>query len=196
MKTILSLCDYSGNWSKPYKDAGYNVIQVDLKLGEDAILWPSKPSNKARLPRDFVDIVETYPIYGVLAAPVCTYFSGSGAKHPRTDAQIKEGLALVDACFRIIYATNPIFWCLENPVGKLKKWLGPPKLMIQPYEYGDGYSKKTCLWGNFNLPKKNIVPNIEGSKMWTNYGGKSDKTKEARSITPVGFSKAFFEANP
>ncbi len=37
-KTILSLFDYSGNWSKPYEDAGYNVIRVDKKRGLDVRL--------------------------------------------------------------------------------------------------------------------------------------------------------------
>jgi len=35
MKTILSLFDYSGNWSFFYKKAGYNVIRQDIKLGQD-----------------------------------------------------------------------------------------------------------------------------------------------------------------
>jgi len=196
MKTILSLCDYSGSWSKPYKDAGYNVIQVDLKLGMDAILWPSKPnkSKNGRFPLQFNDVTD-YNVYGILAAPVCTYFSGSGAKHPRSDSQIKEGLALVDACIRIAWATKPKFWVLENPVGKLKKWIGAPRLAFQPYEFGDPYSKKTLLWGDFNIPIKKPVANTEGSKLWAKYGGKSDKTKELRSITPVGFANAFFLAN-
>lgn len=37
MKTILSLFDYSGNWPKPYLDAGYNVVQVDIKHGQDVL---------------------------------------------------------------------------------------------------------------------------------------------------------------
>jgi len=37
VKTILSLFDYTGNWSKPYRDNGYNVIQVDIKLGMDIL---------------------------------------------------------------------------------------------------------------------------------------------------------------
>ena len=32
MKTILSLFDYSGNWSLPYEEAGHNVIRIDKKL--------------------------------------------------------------------------------------------------------------------------------------------------------------------
>ena len=35
MKTILSLFDASGNWSAPYRRAGYRVIQRDIQLGQD-----------------------------------------------------------------------------------------------------------------------------------------------------------------
>lgn len=195
-RTILSLCDYSGVWSKPYRDAGYDVIQIDLKHGMDAILYPSPPSNTSRFSSQLEDIRQHKPIHGVLAAPVCTALSNAGAKHPRTDEELREALALVDACIRIAWAFNPAWWALENPVGKLNKWLGEPAMRFQPNEYGDPYTKKTQLWGDFNtdLPK-NIVPAHEGSKMWARYGGKSERTKELRSMTPPGFAQAFFEAN-
>jgi hypothetical protein len=35
---ILSLCDYTGEWSKPYRDNGYDVVQVDLAHGQDVRL--------------------------------------------------------------------------------------------------------------------------------------------------------------
>lgn len=99
---VLSLCDYSGEWSRPYREAGYDVIQVDKKLDNgDAILFPSGVSDTARLPRDFADIQEYVgKPRAVLAAPVCTVFSGSGAKHPRTDDEIRQGLQIVDARYR------------------------------------------------------------------------------------------------
>lgn len=61
------------------------------------------------------------------------------------------------------------------------------------------YNKKTGLWGVFNrdVKKKRMEPircNSQGSPLQT-FGGKSDKTKEARSNTPLGFAQAFFEAN-
>ena len=172
--------------------------QVDLKLGRDAILWPSPVSLTARFPNEFDDIRDyTGKIKGILSAPVCTYFSGAGAKHPRTDEQIKEGLSFIDATVRLAWVLKPDFWVLENPVGKLPKWLGEPRMYFNPCDYGDPYTKRTALYGEFNtnLPKNPVEP-TEGSKMWALYGGKSARTKELRSMTPEGFAEAFYKANP
>lgn len=43
MLTVLSLCDFTGNWSRPYREAGYDVRQVDLKDGEDVRLFKALP---------------------------------------------------------------------------------------------------------------------------------------------------------
>lgn len=193
-RLILSLCDYSGRWSQPYRDAGYQVMQVDLKHGDDVRLFQ-------KLDR---------PVWGILAAPVCTAFSGAGAKHwaakeAEGNTQLLAGMAIVDACLRIVHAHKPMWWVLENPVGRLKDFIGYHRCTFNPNEYagylGDGweedaYTKRTCLWGTFSIPVTDERPPVQGSKMHMKYGGKSDRTKEMRSMTPRGFSKAFFESNP
>ena len=88
-----------------------------------------------------------------------------------------------------------MFWAIENPVGKMKRLLGEPTMIFNPCDYGDPYTKKTLLWGKFKVPHMRRVEPTEKSKMHSNYGGKSNKTKEMRSITPPGFAQAFFKAN-
>lgn len=188
-RTILSLCDYTGNWSQPYADAGYNVVRVDLKHGMDVRLLPYQGK-----------------VHGVLAAPPCTAFAGSGAQWwaaKDQDGRTLDGLALVDACLRIITVCNPKWWALENPVGRLRRWLGPPAYVFNPCDHGDAYTKRTCLWGRFNPPARHPVEPVmierggkRGSWQWANLGGKSERTKELRSATPCGFAKDFYEANP
>lgn len=185
MSKILSLCDYSGAWSKPYRDAGYEVIQIDLQHGQDVRLLQRENN-----------------IHGILAAPPCTCFASSGARWERTDQDMIEALSVVDACIRLAWACKPVWWVLENPVGKLVRYLGRPRMYFQPCDYGDPYTKKTGLWGNFTPPlplfvgeARNVEP-AQGSKMQLLYGGKSIKTKNARSQTPSGFAQAFFEVNP
>lgn len=179
-KIILDLCGGTGSWSKPYKDAGYDVRVITLPEFDVTNYQP--PKN----------------VYGILAAPPCTHFAGSGAMWWK--AKDKDGRTLTDTqilahCLMIILKTKPKFWVLENPVGRIVKWLGKPKMYFNPCDYGDPYTKKTCLWGDFNIPKKNPVKPTEGSKLHMKYGGKSERTKMMRSITPQGFAKAFFEAN-
>src|SRR5205814_2370751 len=98
------------NWPRPYREAGYEVIQVDLKFGDDVRL-------QTKLDR---------PVYGILCAPPCTVFAASGARWPRTDDDMRVGLSIVDACLRAVVVYKPVFWALENPVGKLKRYLGEP----------------------------------------------------------------------
>lgn len=186
MRKILSLCDYSGAWSQPYRDAGYEVIQVDLQRGGQDVRLLQKEKD----------------VHGVLAAPPCTCFASSGARWKRSEKDMLEALSVVDACIRIAWACNPVWWVLENPVGKLVRYLGRPKMYFNPCDYGDPYTKKTGLWGNFTPPlplllgRDMSVDPIEGSKMQLCYGGKSMKTKNVRSQTPAGFASAFFEVNP
>lgn len=197
VKLILSLCDLSGNWPAFYRpEEGYEVMCVDLKKGQD-VRW------LYHLGR---------PVHGILAAPPCTAFAGSGAQYwpgKDSDGTTLEGLAIVDACLRAVAIYQPAWWALENPVGRLRRWLGAPRLVFNPCDYGgwgdekDAYTKKTLLWGNFNCPEKKPVEPVmyerggkKGSWMWAKLGGKSERTKELRSMTPLGFAKAFREANP
>lgn len=193
VKTILSLCDFTGIWSQPYRDAGYEVIQVDLEHGKDVRLFQF-----------------TGKVHGVIAQPPCTHFAASGAKHweRKGEGAIIEGLSIVDACMRIIALSRPEWWVLENPVGRLKRYLGPAVFKFQPHEFAmladdpteDAYTKKTCLWGNFIPPcplfigqDPSVFPEL-GSKMH-----KLPNTPDRaalRSITPEGFARAFFMVNP
>ena len=185
-KVILSLFDESGNWPSFYKQNGYDVYSFDLKNGMDILtLEPEDlPAN----------------VYGILAAPPCTDFSGSGAQYWKTkdsDGRTAASLALIDKTLDIISWCEPEFWALENPVGRLSKLrpqLGAP-WYFQPCWYGDAYTKKTGLWGRFSkdLPRNDVTPDPNSWIM--KLGGKSEKTKELRSKTPLGFAKAFYEAN-
>ena len=192
-KIILDLCGGTGAWSKPYRDAGYDVRLITL------------PDNDVRtyIPPDGV--------HGVLAAPPCTIFSLAGNKYRFQEKKdhtyipkLIEGLQLVQDCLDIIKKAKPKWWVLENPVGTLSNFLGEPYMMFDPCDFGDPYTKRTALWGNFTapFPENRVVPEFvtlkSGKKMspvHAKTGGRSEKTKEIRSITPQGFAKAFFEAN-
>jgi hypothetical protein len=174
-KIILDLCGGTGSWSKPYQEAGYDVRVVTL------------PDNDVRT------YIPPENVYGILAAPPCDHFASSGARWWQTKGNLAllEGLSVVDACLRIIYVAQPKFWCLENPVGRLVHYLGPPAMKFDPCDYGDPWTKKTCLWGKFNQPERRPIEPTLGSLIHR----MSSSWKVQRSATPPGFARAFYEAN-
>lgn len=179
---VYDLCGGSGAWSRPYAEAGYDVRLVDLPQDVRLLELPSEP------------------VHGILAAPPCTYFCRMRMCRGRpTDEQFREGLSVVDACLRIIAMTRPKWWSLENPQGYLTRWLGQPKLKFHPYEYGDPWTKRTWLWGDFVVPWSFVT---QPAGAWVKeHAGEHQRYLSAGSAadnarTPPGFARAFFEANP
>lgn len=221
-KIILDLCGGTGSWSEPYRKAGYKVYNITLPEYDvlavsfvDDYIHFYKPNNAL--------VIDKNKVYGILAAPPCTMFSfaRTNAKKPR---DLQEGMECVRACLDIIWSFMEVkqatakkeiplkFWALENPYhGFLKKFLGVPAFTFDPWEFGDGYQKRTALWGYFNEPIKTPIPMTKEAKAKakTNshihtLGVKKDIHPEAfgkfdrqtrRSITPAGFAKAFYKAN-
>lgn len=237
--TLLSLFDYSGVWSKPYRDAGWTVFQWDIKLNE-------------LMDINLLDSVETVldmfeEVDGILSASPCTDMAISGAQYwQRKDSEgrTKQSVELLLQVARLADLFTPtdpgydgtFFWVNENPVGRIGRFFpewGKPYyfdpcdfsgylnlsdsdhneldrirrkdgMYITPEERDfvigcEAYTKKTGLWGSFNRDLvKNRVEPVRTCKQGSpiqNFGGKSDKTKEQRSVTPLGFSIAFFNAN-
>lgn len=188
-KTILSLFDATGNWSQPWVKAGYNVIQLDIQNGVDinALSIESLADNG-------ID-----DVYGILAACPCTDFSNSGARwwsKKDDDGRTSESIELVQQTLRLIEYYQPEFWAIENPNGRIQKLNNLPdwRLSFDPNNFGDPYTKKTVLFGQFNasLPTANVEP-TEGSRIHKLSG--QGKGKHERSVTPLGFAYSFFMAN-
>ena len=219
-KKILDLCGGTGSWSLPYRENGYDVLNVTL---------PDYDVTKWREYDEILQAVIENDIYGILAAPPCTMFS-----HARTTANeprdTKSAMKIVKSCLEIIWESQykvetgrkitPLkFWALENPFyGILKNFIGEPAFTFNPYNFGDAYKKKTALWGNFNKPEKiydspeeamteeqiekhktnsQKLPKFDRMKtkdIHPEYYGKLSR-KERRAITPSGFAYAFYEVN-
>lgn len=187
-KIILDLCGGTGSWSKPYRDAGYDVRIITLP--EDDVCLYIPPEN----------------VYGILAATPCEEFSIAKHFHGKGKYthNFKAGLEVCSACCRVILFARPVFWAIENPAnGLLKKWLGEPNYTFSPWQFGHPYQKQTALWGGFNKPAETVFEKPDGMKkfsmllskeIYPEFYGIYTRT-ERRAITPPKFAKAFFEAN-
>jgi hypothetical protein len=201
-KIILDLCGGTGAWSKPYKEAGYDVRLISLP--EYDVRTYNPPEN----------------VYGILAAPPCTEFSlaKNGSHRERNFA---EGMEIVEACLAIIRRVvmrrcGLKFWALENPRGYLRQFLGKAPFCFEQWQFGDPGIKPTEIWGFYTIPKvlagvrpehpaliKRYASGKLNSFAWSScpeyakeYAGKGLDRTVLRAITPPGFAQAFFKANP
>lgn len=196
-KIILDLCGGTGSWSKPYKDAGYDVQVITL---------PDSDVTKFAFTGDgFLTFFNTKKdikvsdIYGILAAPPCTEFSKAKTTSPRN---FDKGLETIEACIKIVWEVQKHtvlkFWALENPEGLLSRFLGNPPYRFEQWWFGNDRCKPTHLWGRFKEPKRKFFEKsmfYEKAAHNKNSDWYSKSSAAERAITPAGFAKAFMEAN-
>lgn len=201
-KIIIHACADTGSDSFPYKQAGYNVILVGSDIGVENFSYQGE-------------------VHGIFANPVCTEFSTARSNGKARNPD--EGMFLVEHCMRIIEECKPTFWVIENPAkGVLKDYLGKPTYEYEPWWYGSPWTKRTALWGKFNIPERlytswKDVPKLDGLYQRPGRGKPSlafmhkshyhkipefqclpepQSDMEFRSLCSQGFAKAFYEANP
>ena len=210
-KIILDLCGGTGSWSRPYQEAGYDVRNITL---------PKYDVREYHPPENVHGVLAAPP------CDQFSFAKTTGKPRDlKQGADIMFGcLRIIAECqYKLVspYAktTSLKFWALENPNGLMKRFLGKSSFTFDPWEFGENYKKQTFLWGWFNDPKK-FIKNINSAmtkeeidlcktnsrklpkfdrlktkEIHPEYYGKF--TRQARrAITPAGFAKAFFKANP
>ena len=194
---ILSLCDRTGNMVRPWCEAGYRAVTIDLQPAD----W-SHPL-RTHIQAD-VRYIKPMPASMVFAFPPCTHLASSGARWFRDKglASLIQGLELVEAC-RSLCEDIGAPYMIENPVGQLASWWRDPDHTFHPVHYAgwspepaaDEYTKKTCLWtGNgFVMPDRKPGEPTMGSLM--HRLPPSEHRADLRSATPLGFAHAVFHAN-
>lgn len=144
---VLVACEFSGVVRDAFRARGHNAISCDLR-----------PSAGPHIQGDVLQVLD----HGwdlMVAHPPCTYLSVSGL-HWNSNPAHKRGTPLpgsemtwgewqteqaLEFALALMNAPIPMV-CIENPVGVLSTRVRRPDQTIQPYDFGDDASKKTCLW--------------------------------------------------
>lgn len=192
---IVSCFDKSAIMVQPWAEAGHLCYCVDIahepgERREGNIVYVGADIMDWLPPRGIVDIAFFFP--------PCTDVAVSGARWFR-----KKGLkALVGALqlFERSIVLAEWFGCpymIENPVSTVSTYYRRPDYTFHPWEYGDTYMKKTCLWtgGGFRMPEPQYTERPEGVDERIHRMAPSPDRAEKRSLTPPGFAKAVYEAN-
>lgn len=124
----------------------------------------------------------------IIAFPPCTHLCSSGARWwPAKKADGRQQKA-IDFFMAIANADCPRI-AIENPVGIMSRVYRKPDQIIQPWQFGEGFVKTTCLWLK-GLPK--LVPTdiVEGREQKCWLMGPSPERSKLRSKTYMGIAKA------
>lgn len=176
---VLVACEFSGIVRDAFKNRGHFAVSCDLlpteKLGfhiQDDVLKHLD---------DGWDLM--------VAHPPCTYLAVSGARWFK-DRQ-KEQKEAIEFFMALVNAPIPKI-CVENPVCIMSTKYRKPDQIIQPWMFGHGETKKTCLWFK-NLPKLEATNIVSGRENRIHKMSPSKDRGKLRSITYSGVAEAMAE---
>ena len=159
----------------------YQIDVLDLIRDPDAIpcIFPKDSMQR-------IDINCHWDL--IIAFPPCTHLAVSGArwfKEKQTDGRQHRAINLF-----MMLATTPVpKIAIENPVGIMSTLYRKPDQIIQPWMFGHGETKATCLWLK-NLPKLIPTDIVDGREAKVHRMGPSEHRSRDRAITYSGIAEA------
>ena len=131
---VLVACEFSGIVRDAFKARGHYAMSCDL-------LSTERPG--LHFQGDIRDILYSKPWDLMIAHPPCTHLAVSGARYfYRKQAEQAEALDFV----RLLMDAPIERICIENPVSVISSRIRKPDQIIQPWQFGHGETKATCLW--------------------------------------------------
>jgi len=152
---VLIACEFSGIVRRVFRDRGHDAVSCDLLPAEDG--------SPQHICKDILGVLEESDSEAwdlLIAFPPCTHLAVSGARWFK-DKQ-KEQSQAIDFFIRLANADCPRI-AIENPIGIMSTHYRKPDQIIQPWQFGHGETKATCLWLK-NLPKLTPTHIVSGRK--------------------------------
>lgn len=175
---VLVACEFSGIVRQAFIDQGHDAISCDL--------LPSEKGGK-HYAGDVRNIL--YDKWDMMIAhPPCTHLAVSGARWFKDKKkEQKEALEFVELLLDAPIAKI----ALENPISIISTKIRKPDQIIQPWQFGHGETKATCLWlkGLPKLQPTNIVKGREG-RVWKMPPGPRRSKERSRTYQGIAFAMA------
>lgn len=183
MVRVLVACEFSGTVRDAFSLRGHDAWSCDLE--------PSMKPGKHILGdvMAHLDGIDGKPWDMMLAFPPCRYLCRAGARYWADPSR----RALQDTAVEFVRAlwSTPIGKvCIENPPGCLSSRFSPIFQTIQPWQFGDGFTKLTCLWLRGLPPLMDTIID-QGRVSWTQKNNpRSKQRSRRRSLTFPGIATA------
>lgn len=165
---VLVACEYSGVVSTAFAERGHYAVSCDI-LPSEAETFHSKYYGD--MPKHHLGDVKEILGDGwdlIIAHPPCTYLTVAGNKHYHNRPDLYEP-AVEFAKMFMDYADKV---AIENPIGRLSSLWRKPDQIVQPWMFGDPFTKTTCLWLK-GLPHLTPTKIVEKGERHVTKGGKS-----------------------
>lgn len=175
---VLIACEYSGRVRDAFLANGHDAMSCDL-LPTD-VPGPHYKGDVANVINDGWDLM--------ICHPPCTHLAVSGARHfaaKKASGVQDEALDFV----RMLLSANIPKIALENPVSIISSRVRKPDQIIQPWQFGHGETKATCLWLK-GLPLLTPTDIVEGRSDRIHKMPPSSDRWKLRSTTYFGIAKA------
>ena len=173
---ILIACEYSGTVRDAFINAGHDAISCDLLPSESP--GPHYQGDVTDILNDGFDMM--------IAHPPCTHLAVSGARWFHLKQQ--EQAEALDFVRLLMNAPIPRI-AIENPVSIISSRIRKPDQVIQPWQFGHGETKATCLWLK-GLPKLTPTNIVEGREARIHKMPPSPDRWKLRSTTYKGIAAA------
>lgn len=174
---VLVACEFSGVVRRAFTERGHDAWSCDLLPADDASPAHFKGDVRALLGDDW-DLM--------IAHPPCTHLAVSGARWFKDkQEEQKEALEFVQT---LMDAPVPRI-AIENPVSIISSHIRKPDQIIQPWQFGHGETKKTCLWLK-NLPPLEPTDIVDGREARVHRMPPGEDRWKKRSITYKGIAEA------
>lgn len=175
---ILIACEFSGIVREAFASQGHDVWSCDL--------LPTEIPGK-HIQDDVLKHLEGWDM--MIAHPPCTYLAVSGARWFK-DRQVEQAEA-IEFFMKLVNADVPKI-AVENPISIMSTRYRKPDQIIQPWMFGHGEIKATCLWLK-GLPKLEPIDIVKGRTARVHYEGPSPDRWKNRSRTLMGIAVAMAE---
>ena len=149
MAKVIVACEFSGVVRNAFIRAGHEAVSCDLLPTENG---------GPHVQGDILEHLASHKYDLMIAHPPCTHLAVSGARH--FHRKKKEQAEALDFVTRLLDAPIDKI-CLENPVSIISSRIRKPTQIIQPWQFGHGETKTTCLWLK-NLPPLKPTNVVEG----------------------------------
>ena len=180
---VLIACEFSGVVREAFRKHGHDAWSCDLEAALDNSPYHICGDAK-KAACDAWDLI--------IVHPPCTHLAVSGARWWAERRKEQQ-----EAAEFFMYFTHLCCrWAIENPIGAMSRLYRKPDQIIQPWMFGHGETKATCLWlhGLPLLKPANIVDGREGRCWKESPGTKNGLTRQQRrSITYQGVADAMAE---